>query len=334
MATSSVAFVRSSDPDASRPAVLGWTGGAASARLGTEQLVERFLDRRKASTIRAYRQDLADFQTYVAAHGAAAAAGFLIAQGAGEANALVLAYQGDLHARGLAPSTVNRRIASLRSLVKLARMLGLVSWSVEVENIPAAAYRDTRGPGRDGYLELLQKLNESAGVRIVRNRALVRLHYDVALRRGEIERLDLDDVDLEGARIWILGKGRMEKEAVTLPAPTARAIAAWIQVRGTDPGPLFRNLDRAHRHEARNPERRLTGTSIYRIIRALGYEVGREVRPHGLRHAAITEALDRTQGDVRKVQKFSRHKKLDTLMIYDDNRRDLGGEVATLIAEE
>ncbi|MEG4034628.1 hypothetical protein QUA03_12460 [Microcoleus sp. S36b_A4] len=35
---------------------------------------------------------------------------------------------------------------------------------------------------------------------------------------------------------------------------------------------------------------------------------------------AITAALDATDGNVRKVQKLSRHRKLDTLIIYDDNR--------------
>jgi len=29
---------------------------------------------------------------------------------------------------------------------------------------------------------------------------------------------------------------------------------------------------------------------------------------------------DATDGNVRKVQKLSRHRKIDTLMIYDDNR--------------
>jgi integrase/recombinase XerC len=35
---------------------------------------------------------------------------------------------------------------------------------------------------------------------------------------------------------------------------------------------------------------------------------------------AITAALDATDRDVRNVQKLSRHRKPDTLMIYDDNR--------------
>lgn len=38
-----------------------------------------------------------------------------------------------------------------------------------------------------------------------------------------------------------------------------------------------------------------------------------DVRPHGLRHAAVTEAFDRTRGNVRAVQRFSRHRDLSVL---------------------
>ena len=42
--------------------------------------------------------------------------------------------------------------------------------------------------------------------------------------------------------------------------------------------------------------------------------------PHRVRHSSITAALDATDGNVRKVQELSRHRQIDTLMIYDDNR--------------
>ena len=45
--------------------------------------------------------------------------------------ALVLDYRTALVARELAPATVNVRLAALRSLVKLARTLGLVPWTLE-----------------------------------------------------------------------------------------------------------------------------------------------------------------------------------------------------------
>jgi integrase/recombinase XerC len=74
--------------------------------------------------------------------------------------------------------------------------------------------------------------------------------------------------------------------------------------------------------------------TVFRVVRDLGKKVDVETRPHGLRHEAITRALDRTNGDIRKVQRFSRHKDARTVLIYDDNRRDLGGEVAELVAED
>jgi integrase/recombinase XerC len=55
------------------------------------------------------------------------------------------------------------------------------------------------------------------------------------------------------------------------------------------------------------------------------------VRPHGLRHASVTAALD-AGVDIRKVQKFSRHRDLRTLTLYDDNRSDMAGEVAAVVA--
>ena len=162
-----------------------------------------------------------------------------------------------------------------------------------------------------------------------RDVALVRLLHDTALRRGEVCKLDLADVDLPGSRIWVVGKGRVEKFAITLPPQTRTALADWVDVRGPDEGPLFIRLDNA---AAAGPRARLTGSGVWHVVRALGVEAGIKTRPHGLRHAAITAALDATNGDVRRVQRFSRHTDPRTLLIYDDCRRDLGGEVAALIA--
>jgi integrase/recombinase XerC len=117
-------------------------------------------------------------------------------------------------------------------------------------------------------------------------------------------------------------------EKLTLPGPTGRALEGWIRIRGQAPGPLFTSLDRARKGSGR-----LTGAAVYQIVRGLGEAVGLTTRPHGLRHAAVTTALDLTGGDVRAVQRFSRHRDLRTLQLYDDNRQDLGGEIAKRIAE-
>jgi integrase/recombinase XerC len=44
--------------------------------------------------------------------------------------------------------------------------------------------------------------------------------------------------------------------------------------------------------------------------------------------------LDLANGDVRKVKRFSRHAKLETLLRYDDNRRDEAGAIAKLLGED
>ena len=292
----------------------------------SHRLVEAFFAGRNVRTLEAYRQDLETFRAFVGAASVDEAAGLLLSRGHGEANALGLSYRAELLERGLAPSTVNRRLAALRSLVKLARTLGLVAWTLEVEGVKSKAYRDTRGPGRAGFRRLLDELEERADGKAKRDLAAVRLLYDLALRRGEVVSLDLEDVDLEAGTVDVLGKGRTERVRLTLPEPTREALRAWMEARGAEPGPLFLNFDRAGKGG------RLTGRSLHRIVKALGLKAGLEVRPHGLRHAAITEALDLLKGDVRKVQRFSRHRDLRTLNRYNDNREDLGGEVARLVA--
>jgi len=42
-------------------------------------------------------------------------------------------------------------VSTLRRLVKLARRLGLVGWTIDVEGMKAQPYRNTTEPGADGW---------------------------------------------------------------------------------------------------------------------------------------------------------------------------------------
>ena len=70
--------------------------------------------------------------------------------------------------------------------------------------------------------------------------------HGLGLRRGEIEGIDTGHVDLKGGTLSVLGKGRTEREPMTLPLNAKQALEAWLAVRGTEDGkaPLFIALDR------------------------------------------------------------------------------------------
>ncbi len=285
-----------------------------------------------ARTARTYLADYRDFARFLGAGSPEAAVEALTGMGSGHANACALAYRVHLADRGLSAGTVARRLVALRSACKSARRLGRIAWGLDVPGPKPEPYRDTRGPGSDGWRRMLTAAEAGAGKpRGRRDLALLRLLHDLALRRGEVVALDLADLDLDAAAVAVVGKGKTEAVRLTLPGPTRRALAGWLDAHPDPRAPLFVRLDAAGRGGAG----RLTGEAVRRTVAELGRVAGlsRVPRPHGLRHQAITAALDAGR-DVRDVRKFFRHAKLDTVLIYDDARRDIAGDIAALVAGE
>ena len=173
-----------------------------------------------------------------------------------------------LTARGLQSATINRRLAAVRSLVKLAKTLGMVDWSLDIQNVKSEAYRDTKGPGKGGFRAMLQTLAARKTQKAVRDMAILRLLYDLALRTGEVVALNFVDVELGRGVIHVLGKGKTDKQQLSLPESTKTALTAWLEIRGNEPGALFQSLDRVTKGH------RLTGIGIYKMVRALGETVG------------------------------------------------------------
>lgn len=110
---------------------------------------------------------------------------------------------------------------------------------------------------------IIDELDGRVTKKAKRDRAAVRLLHDIALRRSEVVGLDVEDVDLVAGTVAIVRNGRREKVRLSLPNPTKAAVAAWLNVRGSEPGPLFVNFDHSKKG------RRLTGTSLYRKPRSV-----------------------------------------------------------------
>jgi integrase/recombinase XerC len=284
---------------------------------------------RSPNTQRAYERELKAFAEFARRDSIEDAAGWLLELSEPQAHNAVDLWKAAKLAKGNAPATVNRSMAALNSFVKSARRGGFTTLRLEAQGEATKAYRDTRGPGLPVYLRMLDTARQQPDRRrAARDVAILQLAFGLALRRAEISSLNIGDIDLEAGRMMITGKGRGEPEPLTLSAEIKEALADWLRYRRcTDPTqPLFVGAGRASRDNGR-----FTGDGIYKVVKRFGAEAGAKVRPHGLRHLAVTESLSRTGGDFRKVRAFSRHSSINIVAVYDDNRHDNGGEVSGIL---
>lgn len=121
--------------------------GVPTRVVGTAGILAAWRTGKSPRTLAAYANDLADF----AAWGTCAIDDMLthlFCCDAGAAHQLALGYLAHLTKKGLALATITRRIAALRSLTHAARLIGIITWTLELPMPKVVAYRDTRGPGR------------------------------------------------------------------------------------------------------------------------------------------------------------------------------------------
>src|SRR3954465_13259750 len=201
------------------------SGPASPVPPDPSQLVDIFLAGRNPKTLAAYQADLEDFRHFMETRSVSAptvgkAVEALLGGMGILAGLQIDHYKSEMRERGLPVATINRRLGMLRLLVKLANRLGLGLCTVWGRNVPVQPYRDTDGPGRDGFRAMLDAAGAQPGPKGLRDVALLPLLHDLGLRRSEAVRLDSEDVDLPGNRILILGRGRSQKEPVSLPEPT------------------------------------------------------------------------------------------------------------------
>ncbi len=295
-------------------------------------LAQFLIDKRNPGTRKAYEKDLNDFFRSMTGKPATrdSVLEFLHLDRS-SAVAVVLNYKALLFKKGLSEATVNRRLAAIKSLAAMGRKLGVCTFTLEdVKGEKVQQYRDTSGISPDAYRRVYQQCSRST-LKGKRDYALLKLLWDNALRRNEVSQLNLEDFDQERRELRILGKGKgTQSEVVGLSASTTSALLEWVIANGNRPAdePLFIALD------FKNFGHRLTGDGIYKLVRRYCQQAGiaKRMSPHRIRHSSITAALDATSGNVRKVQKLSRHRQIDTLMIYDDNRANDQVELSEMLS--
>lgn len=321
----STAIIKASSPALARRT----TPGEAA-----QQVLTTWFDRYSPRTVEVYRNALEAFARWVARNGdldgtpsAAHATSWLFSLPSPEAHVHVQAFLKFLKDRGLAPNSIGIHLSALRSLVKLGRVLGAVTWTLEVRGPKMQNVRDTRGPGLDDAKKLIEHTKRRA-----EDHALVWLMLERGLRGIEVRELQLKHLRLSDRppSIMVRGKGQSGLTPVEVSAQTRAAVEDWLQVRHARVGG---DLDGFLFFKRTNSHAQLSKSALTNRIARIGRAAGVRVWPHGLRHTAITLALDSTGGDVRAVRKFSRHAHIETVIRYDDQRRDVGTEVARKVVD-
>ncbi len=141
-------------------------------------------------------------------------------------------------------------------------------------------------------------------------RTAIRLMVTTGLRVGEVCKLSLEDVSLDGSTLHVHGKGSRERIVYVTDSEVQRdlkEIASDRRKRDDAVSTLFTNS----RGTAMRPQ------SIRSKLQNCGAEIGlaRRITPHMLRHTAATLLIE-TGVDIRFVQRLLGHSSIATTEIY------------------
>lgn len=212
----------------------------------------------------------------------------------------VAAYRDGLLRAGRMPSTVNRTLNLISSVLNHARR----EWALQVENPLKDVRRPSAGPGRDRRLlpgeeeRLFVELGRARNSWIV---PLVGLALETAMRRGELLALDWSRVDPSRRVAHLQDTKNGRPRGIPL---SPRAIAILEGLHGDEPpssGPVFRATAEAVK------------LAFQRAVQRAGLE---DFRFHDLRHEAISRLAERGDLSILEVAAISGHRDLRLLQRY------------------
>ncbi|MCA1681967.1 MAG: site-specific integrase [Actinobacteria bacterium] len=214
-------------------------------------------------------------------------------------------------ARGLAPGSLQGRVAELRSLLRFLYLRGFTDTALAGTVPPVPGWKDRTVPPRLAAAQVRALLDscDRATRTGVRDFAMLMLLARLGLRAAEVAGLVLDDIDWRAGEVVVRGKGRRE-DRLPLPADVGEAVATYlVEVRA-------RVECRAMFLTVVAPHRPLSSTAVSQMVWRQCARAGlTPVRAHRLRHALATDLLD--QGaSLPEIGQVLRHRDLATTAAY------------------
>jgi site-specific recombinase XerD len=231
------------------------------------------------------------------------------------------AHLAGLNAAGKARSSVARKLSALKTFARYLRREELI------DHDPTAM---AVAPKRDQTIPVF--LSEPEITRLIetpdtgdplgrRDRAILELFYASGLRLSELVAVDLEDLNLGGRMVRVMGKGRKER-LLPFNQSAADAIRAWMKDRAA----ILQSIVKNETLKGRRREdplflnyrgTRLTGRSVDRLLRKYVAQCSTRmgISPHALRHSFATHLLQRG-ADLRAIQELLGHAALSTTQRY------------------
>ncbi len=217
------------------------------------------------------------------------------------------------------PATANKTLAALRGVLREAWRLGLMSAeaharAVDLEPVHGSRLPRGRALSRGELLALVAACQADQSPAGARDAALLAVLYSGGLRRAEAVGLEAGDFDAEAGVLTIRrGKGNRAR-TVPIRNGAHAALAAWIAVRGSEPGALFYPT-RKGGHLVR---RTMTPDAVLKALarRAKAAGIAIAFSPHDLRRSFAGDMLD-AGADIATVRALMGHSDVNVTAKYD-----------------
>ena len=258
------------------------------------------------NTTSAYQHDLAQFAGY---------AGRKVP--AQIDRAVVKNYIDRLNDLGLAASSLERKVASLKSFFHY--LLGEGTIKIDPTDdfqLPKKAKRLPKALSMNEAVRLIMSARGHEPLAL-RNVALLELLYATGLRASEVMSLNLSDINFDVAFVRCLGKGSKER-VVPIGKAALNAIKEYLE-KGR---PRLPQKDKEALFLDKNG-RRLTRQGLWLVFKKYVKLTGlkEKTSPHTLRHSFATHLLEKG-ADLRSVQEMLGHSDISTTQIYTSVSRE------------
>ena len=216
-------------------------------------------------------------------------------------------------------ASVNRAVASIRSLYKFLRRKGIVERDILVGlSLPRAPRRLPAYVPESRMTDVVERIFsdlDSADYRTARDAMLVFLIYASGVRLAEVVGIDVEDFEDDFCLLRVLGKGdkeRMVPLVERLRTEVKRYIERFLadKICKKAKNALFLSM-RGERISRSDVQR-----SVARLLRECG--VQGKLSPHVLRHTFATHLLN-DGADMREIQELLGHQSLRATQVYTHN---------------